>query len=207
MRLYGKLLIVLLLVTAGCSGRSVVGLPGSMDQLVRQALEARLDGLGGCRELSGPPQRIALDAFPNVSFWLGRCTLEHGQPGAAVVASDADGVLYIPGSESAFRFLVKRHPPTAASLDDSLQYASLALRLMARVDWSAAFVSDANGLPSAVRNTIEGADKSVVSSTEWGMPIVITMASDYSVDRFSIGINAAGSISVGEHAQLWSSLE
>lgn len=174
--------------------------------LVSDALSARLRSAGGCGE-EIEINVLNIEAFEDVSFWLGTCVREHGQTGEAVVGLDSTGVLYLPVSEAAFRFLVMRNPPESSSLRNELEYASLALRLMGVVDWSATLVTSPDELPEDVRSSIAAAGHSIGSRAQEGMPALVTMQTEYSVDQISLILHSSGLISIIHLAELWSHLD
>ena len=71
-----------------------------------------------------------LATFPGVRFVQAKCRNEHEEALSSIVGLDADSVLYLLTSRSAFNFLVTRHPPGTLKQEATvLAYAQTALVL------------------------------------------------------------------------------
>ena len=98
--------------------------------------------------------QIQIPQFPNVRFHRGRCVGEHGDELSALIAMDADSVLYLLASQESLNFLLYRHAPQVPK--DSTQivaYAKLLVELAGQVGSNARLVSQWSELPEAARDS------------------------------------------------------
>ena len=142
--------LVLALMTVFLATPIAAQSPGAV---IPTALTSLTAGFGGC---SGPPVRrdTTIAAFPQVRFVRGYCVREHGDSTTAIVGIDADSVLYLLGSDDAFRFLVNRHPPPLIDSAKALAYARLALELSGLTSGLDRILMDFKDAPDTVRRLI-----------------------------------------------------
>jgi hypothetical protein len=124
----------------------------SPGRAIGAALQAMTSGGGGCDDMSSV-QPFQLPYFPAVQFYRGHCVREHGDSTTAVVALDADSVLYMLGSLEALRFLEARHPPRALDSAGAVAYVHAALELTGQATGYARLVRSPGELPAGLRDS------------------------------------------------------
>lgn len=123
-----SLLPILASFASACLGHSTA----PTAHMVYDALLAEVGGPGGCSSLVRADTTYT-SWFPEVKIVTGRCLREHGDTVASIVGVDPEGAVYLLDSPSAFRFLLRRHPPGQIPADSLVDYAWDALRFTGRV--------------------------------------------------------------------------
>lgn len=157
--------IALLLAGAALScstEREPVTEPGGV---LRAAALAIAGGPGGCRSISNLSQ-LPVDFFPDVTFYKGTCSLEHGTSFSAIVAQDRNGQVFPLDSPSNFRFLRLVHPPRGLDSTSVGDYALLSLRLSGKVLASAtALDQKVERVPAGLSRSTDTTETSKHTST------------------------------------------
>jgi hypothetical protein len=142
----GWLFSALLIVSPALAAQS----PGAA---IADAMHTRLLAGRGCwSTLVLSDTSIAY--FPGVRFVIGRCEDEHGDADEAMVALDADSVLYQLGTRDGFNLLLRRHPPVVAD-DTGEDWVRTALLLALGVPADAAWVRAWDQIPAEARDTVQ----------------------------------------------------
>ena len=178
--------LVLVVWMAGACASAVR--PGP--DIVMQAFEAKLRGFGGCAgEIAVTETPVPL--FPDVTFFLGKCELEHGDPGASVVAVDEQGLLYLLDSESSLKLLIRRHTPAIDARERPFEYAGWMLHLLGIVPWEARLIGPEEALPAHL------ADERVAGPSFGEYPgIFVSMYTDDSFHHIALILTSDGALNV-----------
>ncbi|HET7586146.1 MAG TPA: hypothetical protein VFK13_14635 [Gemmatimonadaceae bacterium] len=111
---------------------------------------AQVSQPGGCDHLA----RVdAFDVrfFRDVHFQRAICSLEHGDTATALVGRDDRGTVYLLDSPSAFRFLVRQHPPVGIDSSTAVEYAYVALEMQGAIYGTARLIHNTGEIsPSAL---------------------------------------------------------
>ena len=117
---------------------------------VRDALLAQVDGLGGCFGRMPLVTPLQIRFFPDVSFYVGTCVLEHGDTAHPIAALDRDQLTYVLDSKSAFRLLIRRHHAIGVDSATAVEYAKIALAMSGDVPYEAVVALHVTDLPPAL---------------------------------------------------------
>ncbi len=96
--------------------------------LIHDALMARVSYPSGCEAFDWV-DTFSNPYFPGVQFVRGSCLQRHGARTSAVVATDSAHVVYVLGSDSGIRFLMRRHPVSSIDSANALGYTRLLLEM------------------------------------------------------------------------------
>ena len=187
-------------VVHGAVGQSPATDASSL-QMLKDALLAQVENPGGCGTMDSVELRPSA-FFEDVTIAMGRCVAEHGDTLHTVAARDRHGTVYVLNSPSAFRFLLRRHPPNIGSrtLDyvrDALVFSGLLYAGATRVVSEGTLPAD---VPGRVRRQV--AQDSTISRSGPGQHLRLLAHGPRGVQEFAVTLWPGGSISA-ESRWLW----
>lgn len=179
--------------------------PSGTENALVDALAAQLYGFAGCREIA-TSDTITSTFFRDVHIVKGRCEAEHGQWLTALVAVDSLNLVYVLDSPSAFRFLLRRHPPVGFRADP-LGYAAEALAMMGETQHGAQVIRAVSELPDSVASALR---RQRIPNPLTGVirdrgPVVVVVLSTFTGSRMRrhyLTIGEKGNV-VATHRDLW----
>jgi len=121
---------------------------------VADALRSVINRPGGCFE-EPTISRVAIEFFPQVQFFRTECVREHGDSTSALVALDADSVLYLLVSDASFKFLMDRHPPGPVDSGTFVAFTKTALEMTGRIEAQARIITTWSELPDSLIHDIQ----------------------------------------------------
>jgi hypothetical protein len=184
-------------VLAGCAKPSTAPEP-LRQELVTEALSAKVGGLGGCPEVRQTSASLS-EYFPDLVLYSARCTREHGSEMRAIIGLDDVGGIFLFDSPASYRLLLRRHGGKLAGIQQPLEFSWWALMMSGALSGEDELLADPNAL-AALPLTEYGALLSdirlsqVVSQVRGGWHVRVTTASDTRILSFHVALRDSGAV-------------